>query len=95
MLCQFERLLYPPDAKSVNAGSYMVAVYKPCESIIDGKGNMLSRVKAVGYGLPLSAQLRYDMKGQWNKDPKFGICILRRRHKKGYGHITKIIRNYM
>lgn len=73
MLCQFERLLYPPDAKSVNAGSYMVAVYKPCESIIDGKGNMLSRVKAVGYGLPLSAQLRYDMKGQWNKDPKFGI----------------------
>lgn len=73
MLCQFERLLYPPDAKSVNAGSYMVAVYRPCESVIDGKGNTLSRIKAVGYGLPLSAQLRYDMKGRWNKDPKFGV----------------------
>ena len=73
MLCQFERLLYPSDAKAVNAGSYMVAVYKPCESIMDGKGNTLSRIKAVGYGLPLSAQLRYDMKGRWNRDPKFGV----------------------
>ena len=73
MLCQFERLLYPPDAKSVNAGSYMVAIYKSCDSIMDGKGNTLSRIKAVGFGLPLSTQLRYDMKGHWNRDPKFGV----------------------
>lgn len=72
MLCQFERLLYP-SASAVGIGSYMVAVYKPCESVVDSTGAILRRVKAVGYGLPISAQIKFDLQGRWQKDPKHGM----------------------
>ena len=41
MLCQFERLVYPASARAVNAGSYMVAVYRPCEKVVDSAGNAI------------------------------------------------------
>ena len=73
MLCQFDRLLYPRTVGAVSAGSYMVAIYKPCEKIVDGSGNSLDRFKAVGYDLPTSDRLRYEMQGHWSKNPKHGV----------------------
>ena len=60
MLCQFEKLLYPRDAHAASAGSYMVAVYRPCEILRDSAGDILPSFKAVGYYLPVSDKLRYD-----------------------------------
>ncbi len=61
MLCEFDRLIYP----SIPApDSYMVALYRPCERIKDRAGNVLDRVKAVGYCLPMAANLRFNMQGQ-------------------------------
>lgn len=73
MLCQFEHLVYPRDVRNVDASSYMVAVYTPCEKILDSSGNIISKIKAVGYCLPVSDVLRYDMQGHWSKDAKHGI----------------------
>lgn len=73
MLCQFERLVYPASARTVNAGSYMVAVYKPCEKVTDSAGHEITQVKAVGYCLPISQHLRYDMQGKWTRNPKHGV----------------------
>lgn len=73
MLCQFERLIYPPNPAQLLPSSYMVAAYKPCENVRDGSGNIVSQVKAVGYCLPISAKLRYDMKGHWSKSSKHGV----------------------
>ena len=72
MLCQFEKLLYPKDAHAANAGSYMVAVYRPCEIIRDSSGDILPQFKAVGYFLPVADKLRYDFKGHWSRNPKHG-----------------------
>ena len=73
MLCQFERLIYPSDVAQLLPGSYMVAAYKPCEKVMDGSGNVVSQVKAVGYCLPIAVKLRYDMKGHWSKSSKHGV----------------------
>lgn len=73
MLCQFERLIYPPNVAQLLPSSYMVAAYKPCENVRDGSGNIVSQVKAVGYCLPISAKLRYDIKGHWSKSSKHGV----------------------
>lgn len=72
MLCQFEKLLYPKDAHAANAGSYMVAIYRPCEIIRDSSGDILPQFKAVGYFLPVADKLRYDFKGHWSRNPKHG-----------------------
>ena len=72
MLCQFEKLLYPRDAHAASAGSYMVAVYRPCEILRDSAGDILPSFKAVGYYLPVSDKLRYDFRGRWSRNAKHG-----------------------
>ena len=72
MLCQFEKLLYPKDIHAAGSGSYMVAVYRPCEIVRDSTGSILPQFKAVGYFLPLCDKLRYDFKGHWSKNPRHG-----------------------
>ena len=61
MICQFKRLIYP---KAVTAGdaSYMIALYRPCEKVMDAAGNVVSEIKAcllytsdVGAGAPSMA----------------------------------------
>ena len=39
MICQFKRLIYP---KAVTAGdaSYMIALYRPCEKVMDARASM-------------------------------------------------------
>lgn len=73
MLCRFERLLYPKNVSEIQLGSYMIALYRPCEQVVDGSGNRLTQIKAVGYGLPIASSLRYDIQGHWNRDSKHGI----------------------
>lgn len=73
MLCEFTKLLYPRDARSVMPGSFMIALYRPCERIMDSGGHLLEQVKAVGYCLPIAEDLRYDMHGKWCKSAKHGM----------------------
>lgn len=73
MLCRFEKLLYPGEASAVTLGSYMIALYRPLESILDVNGMKVTQIKAVGYGLPIAHSLRYDIKGHWNKSAKHGV----------------------
>ena len=72
MLCQFERLIYPKETVS-GSNAFMIALYRPCEEIVDSGGNRLTQITAVGYCLPVTAQLQYEMQGRWSKDPKHGI----------------------
>ncbi len=73
MLCQFERPVYPKDITGLDADSYMVMLYRPCEKLVDSSGNVVTQVKAVGYGLPVSKNLRYEMRGRWSKNGKHGV----------------------
>lgn len=73
MLCQFERLIYPSSSSATDENSFMIALYRPCEKIKDSAGNQVTQVKAVGYCLPVSEKLRYEMQGHWSKNPKHGI----------------------
>lgn len=63
LLCQFEKMIYPPNPAQIDPGSYMIALYRPCEKIKDASGHVLTQVKAVGYCLPVANHLRYEMQG--------------------------------
>lgn len=73
MICQFDKLVYPHDIENINQSSYIIAVYTPCEKVRDSSGNMVTQIKAVGYALPTSNKIRYDLKGQWCKNSKHGL----------------------
>lgn len=73
MLCQFERLIYPSSVAAADSNSFMIALYRPCEKLQDSAGNTVTQVKAVGYCLPVSENLRYEMQGHWSKNPKHGV----------------------
>ncbi len=73
MLCQFEKLLYPRDVSLVNADSYMIALYHPCERVFDSAGGLITQIKAVGYCLPITDKLRFDIHGRWKKSEKHGL----------------------
>lgn len=72
MLCTFERLLYPPTLQNLNPDSYMVAIYRALERVPDSSGTNVMQIKAVGYGLPVSDKLRYDLQGHWSTNAKHG-----------------------
>ncbi len=73
MLCSFERLIYPQSPQNLGIDSYMVAAYRPCEKIYDIEGKIITSIKAVGYGLPVSGNLKYEIKGHWNRNSKHGV----------------------
>lgn len=73
MLCQFEKLIYPSNIAAVGINSYMIALYRQCEKILDTSGNRVTQVKAVGYCLPTADNLRYEIQGHWSKNPKHGV----------------------
>lgn len=58
MLCQFERLIYPQSVSAIDAGSFMIAMYRPCEKIKDSAGDLVTQVKAVGY-VPANSVTNY------------------------------------
>ena len=73
MLCQFEKMIYPSNQAQIDPGSYMIALYRPCEKIKDASGHVLTQVKAVGYCLPVANHLRYEMQGHWSKHQNHGL----------------------
>ena len=73
MLCQFEKMIYPSNPAQIDPGSYMIALYRPCEKIKDASGQVLTQVKAVGYCLPVANHLRYEMQGHWSKHQNHGL----------------------
>lgn len=72
MICKFIKLIFPKNPVRDNA-RYMIALYRPCEKIMDGAGHSVSEIKAVGYCLPTTANLRYDLHGRWNRNAKHGV----------------------
>ena len=72
MLCTFERVIFPRDATASTTG-FMIAIYRPCGVLKDAAGNILDQFKAVGYCLPTSDKVRYNMTGKWSKSQKHGI----------------------
>lgn len=73
MLCQFDRMIFPRDPNVITESSYMIALYRPCEKVVDKFGVPISNFKAVGYCLPTASNIQYDFEGHWSKSPKFGI----------------------
>ena len=73
MLCQFEKLLYPKDPRSVAPSDYMIALYRPCEAVLDSTGKQLGQIKVVGVCLPTAMHIRYDMDGRWERNPQYGL----------------------
>ena len=51
MICKFIKLIFSKNSVRDNA-SYMIALYRPCEKIMDRVGRTVSEIKAVGYCLP-------------------------------------------
>lgn len=73
MLCQFEKLVRPYNISDISPDTYMVALYIPCGILRDTSGNIIKQIKAVGYDLPLVATAKYELKGNWSRNQKYGI----------------------
>ncbi len=76
MKCKFFRLIYPRSIEDAQSGSYTVALYMPCETVLDGQGNKLSSITVVGYYLPTMERMKVDMTGRWKKDAKYGLQFM-------------------
>ena len=72
MLCEFKRLIYPKSVLADDTG-YRIALYRPCEAVKDAAGKPVSEVKAVGYCLPTGERQRFDLRGHWSRDSKYGV----------------------
>ena len=72
MICSFKRLIYPKTAQAAEAGGYMIAVYNVHDKLLDASGNRINDAKVVGYYLPMTAGLRFEMLGHWVKS-KYGM----------------------
>lgn len=73
MKCKFFRLIYPKTVEEAQQGSYTVALYSPCEDVVDREGNKLHSITVVGFFLPLMERMKVDMTGRWKKDPRYGL----------------------
>lgn len=73
MKCSFSRLLYPKTIEETRDGSFMIALYRPHEKVLDAHGEKITSVKVVGHYLPTVHNLKINMTGHWKKDPKFGL----------------------
>lgn len=73
MKCNFSRLLYPKSLEEARDGSYMIALFRPNEKVLDAQGNRLNSIKVVGHFLPTVAGVKVDMVGHWKKDARYGL----------------------
>ena len=73
MKCSFSRLLYPKTVEEAQDGSFMIALFRPHEKVLDAHGDKITSIKVVGHYLPTIQNLKIDMTGHWKKDPKFGL----------------------
>lgn len=75
MKCSFSRLLYPKRLEEARDGSYMIALFKPNEKLLDAQGNRLSSIKVVGHFLPTVAGVKVDMTGTGKRTPAMGSSL--------------------
>ncbi len=94
MLCQFDKLIYPKQADMTTV-EYMIAVYRPIGIVRDVDGEMLSQIKAVGYCLPTSGNLRYELNGHWIKHPKHGLQFEVEGYEEVISHTKEGIIGYL
>lgn len=73
MKCKFFKLIYPKKVEDAQNGSYTVALFSPCETVLDGQGNKLHSITVVGFYLPIVERVKVDMTGRWKKDAKYGL----------------------
>ena len=73
MKCSFSSLLYPKSLEEARDGSYMIALFRPNEKVLDAQGNRLNSIKVVGHFLPTVAGVKVDMAGHWKKDARYGL----------------------
>ncbi len=73
MKCKFFKLIYPKKAEDAQNGSYTVALFSPCETVLDGQGNKLHSITVVGFYLPTVERVKVDMTGRWKKDARYGL----------------------
>lgn len=73
MKCSFSRLLYPKTLEEARGGSYMIALFRPREKVLDAQGNKLTNIKVVGYYLPTTSNVKIEMIGHWKKDSRYGL----------------------
>lgn len=73
MKCKFFKLIYPQKAEDAQNGSYTVALFSPCETVLDGQGNKLHSITVVGFYLPIVERVKVDMTGRWKKDARYGL----------------------
>ena len=68
MKCSFSRLLYPKTLEEAQGGSYMIALFRPHEKVLDTQGNRLTSIKVVGHYLPTVSSVQVDMTGHWKEE---------------------------
>ena len=68
MICSFKKLIYPKTVQASDTGGYTVAVYDVHDKLLDASGNRLYEAKVVGYYLPTTNGLRFNMSGRWTKN---------------------------
>lgn len=52
-----------------------MALYVPCETVLDGQGNKLSSITVVGHYLPTMERMKVDMTGR-KKAAKYGLQFM-------------------
>ena len=72
MKCSFSRLLYPKTVEEARDGSYMIALFRPHEKVLDAQGNRLSSIKVVGHYLPTVSSVKVDI-GRKMPDTDFSL----------------------
>jgi exodeoxyribonuclease V alpha subunit len=72
MICSFKKLIYPKTVQEAETGSYMVAIYAIHDNIPDFDGYSIREAKVVGYFLPITNGIQFDMTGRWTKS-KHGL----------------------
>lgn len=95
MKCKFIRLIYPKKVEDVQKGSFTVALYAPCEKIIDSQGHRLTSITVVGYYLPVIEGLKVELVGRWKKDAKYGLQFEMESYEEIIGPGRDDIVNYL
>ena len=72
MVCAFEKLIFPKIPPDSYDGSYAVAIYTPCEKVLDQSGKSINEIKVVGCCLPVAAGMNFNLFGRWGKTAKHG-----------------------
>ena len=95
MKCSFSRLLYPKSLEEARDGSYMIALFRPNEKVLDAQGNRLNSIKVVGHFLPTVAGVKVDMAGHWKKDARYGLQFEMESSEEIVGSHTRSIVAYL